>query len=347
MTDLAPLVNHQVRLAARPVGLATLENWQLTTEPVAEPHEGGLVIRTLLLSLDPAMRGWMNEGRSYIAPVGLGEVMRAGGVGRVIASRDPHWAVGEYVSGLLGVQQYCALDAAGVRAAGLARVDPGLAPLPAWLNVLGMPGMTGYFGLLEVGQPRVGETVVVSGAAGAVGQMVGQVARIKGCRAVGIAGGKAKCDFVVDELGFDACIDYKAGSVRDGLKHHCPKGVDVYFDNVGGEILDTVLARINPKARIVICGAISQYNATEPVRGPKNYLSLLVNRARMEGIVVFDWAGRFPEAIREIAQWMREGRLRSREHVVEGGVQRFPEALNMLFSGENFGKLVLRVADDA
>jgi len=346
MTDLSTLVNHQVRLAARPVGLPTLENWQLTTEPVAEPPEGGVVVKTLMLSLDPAMRGWMNEGRSYIAPVGLGEVMRAGGAGRIVASHDPHWRVGDYVSGLLGVQQFCALDASGIRAAGLAKVDPAVAPLAAWLNALGLPGLTGYFGLLELGQPKPGETVVVSGAAGAVGQMVGQLAKIKGCRAVGIAGGKAKCDFVVDELGFDACIDYKAGSVRDGLKQHCPKGVDVYFDNVGGEILDTVLTRISRGARIVICGAISQYNATAPVQGPKNYLSLLVNRARMEGFVVFDYADRYAEAIRDIAQWLSEGRLRSREHVVEGGVQKFPEALNMLFSGENFGKLVLRVASD-
>jgi NADPH-dependent curcumin reductase CurA len=322
-----------------------MNNWQMTTEPVAPPEIDGIVVQVLMISLDPAMRGWMNEGRSYIAPVGLGDVMRAGGIGRVIASSNRNWQVGDHVSGAFGVQQFCTLAPAAIRAAGVARIDPGSAPLSAWLNALGMPGMTGYFGLLEVGQPKPGETVVVSGAAGAVGQMVGQVARIKGCRVVGIAGGKAKCDFVVDELGFDACIDYKAGSVRDGLKQHCPQGVDVYFDNVGGDILDTVLTRINMRARIVICGAISQYNATQPVQGPKNYLSLLVNRARMEGIVVFDWAARYPEAVQQIAGWMREGRLHSREHVLDGGVQRFPEALNMLFTGENFGKLVLKVAD--
>jgi NADPH-dependent curcumin reductase CurA len=209
-----------------------------------------------------------------------------------------------------------------------------------------MPGMTAYFGLLDVGQPKAGETVVVSGAAGAVGQTVGQVARIKGCRVVGIAGGAAKCEFVVKELGFDACIDYKAGSVREGLKAHCPKGVDVYFDNVGGDILDTVLTRINMKARIVICGAISQYNATAPVKGPSNYLSLLVNRARMEGIVVFDYARRYPEAVREIAGWMAEGKFISLEDIVDG-IDHFPETLLKLFSGENFGKLVLKVADDA
>ncbi len=344
MHELESLTNHQVRLAARPVGLPTRDNWQFVAEPVADPGAGGVVVRVLMLSLDPAMRGWMNEGKSYIAPVAIGEVMRAGGVGEVVASDTPAFAVGDHVTGSLGVQEYCALDAQGLRRAGLAKIDLKLAPLPKWLNPLGMPGMTGYFGLLDVGQPRQGETVVVSGAAGAVGQMVGQVAKIKGCRVVGIAGGKDKCEYVVDELGFDACIDYKGGSVRDGLKQYCPKGVDVYFDNVGGEILDTVLARINRGARIVICGAISQYNATAPVQGPKNYLSLLVNRARMEGIVVFDWVDRFPEAIREIAAWMRDGKLRSREDVVDGGVERFPEALNMLFSGKNFGKLVLRVA---
>jgi hypothetical protein len=205
--------------------------------------------------------------------------------------------------------------------------------------------MTAYFGLLEVGQPKAGETVVVSGAAGAVGQTVGQVAKIKGCRAVGIAGGQAKCDFVVKDLGFDACIDYKAGSVRDGLKQHCPNGVDVYFDNVGGDILDTVLTRINRKARIVICGAISQYNNTTPMRGPSNYMSLLVNRARMEGMVVFDYADRYHVAIKEIAGWMREGKFKSREDIVER-LDHFPEALNGLFAGENFGKLILKVNED-
>jgi NADPH-dependent curcumin reductase CurA len=208
-----------------------------------------------------------------------------------------------------------------------------------------MPGMTGYFGLMDVGQPQPGETLVVSGAAGAVGQTVGQMAKIKGCRVVGIAGGPAKCDWVVGELGFDACIDYKAGpnAVKDGLKQHCPKGVDIYFDNVGGEILDTVLTRINRRARIIICGAISQYNNTTPVQGPKNYLSLLVNRARMEGIVVFDYAPRYPQAIAEMAAYLKDGRMKSKEDLVQG-LDAFPDALGKLFSGENFGKLVLQVA---
>jgi NADPH-dependent curcumin reductase CurA len=339
-------VNRQVRLASRPVGLPTRANWQIVDAPLPEPVAGGVLIKTLMLSLDPAMRGWMNEGRSYIEPVGIGEVMRAGGVGRVVASSAPGYAVGDHVNGMLGVQQYCVLDPAGIQRAGLAKIDPRIAPPVKWLNALGMPGMTAYFGLLDVGQPRPGDTVVVSGAAGAVGQTVGQVAKIKGCRVVGIAGGAAKCDFVVRELGFDACIDYKSGSVREGLKQHCPKGVDVYFDNVGGEILDTVLTRINLKARIVICGAISQYNSAGPVKGPSNYLSLLVNRARMEGIVVFDYAARFPDAVRDIAQWMAEGRFKSREDVVEG-IDTFPETLLKLFDGENFGKLVLKVGDDA
>ena len=297
-------------------------------------------MRTLYLSLDPAMRGWMNEGRSYIPPVGIGEVMRAGGIGRVVASNHPDFAVGDHVNGTLGIQDYAVLE--GAR---LTKVEPKLAPLPVFLNTLGMPGMTAYFGLLDVGQPKPGDTVVVSGAAGAVGASVGQIAKIKECRAVGIAGGAAKCRYLVDELGFDAAIDYKAEDVREGLRTHCPKGVNVYFDNVGGDILDIVLTRLTLHARVVICGAISQYNNTTPVKAPSNYLSLLVNRARMEGMVVFDYADRFPQARRDIAAWIAAGKLKSREDVVEG-LQTFPETLLKLFNGENFGKLVLKVADD-
>ena len=355
MSDaLAAATNHQVRLAARPVGLPTAENWQHTEEPVAEPAEGGVLIKTLALSLDPAMRGWMNEGKSYIPPVGIGEVMRAGGIGVVVASRNAAFAVGEHVTCSPGVQAYCLIPADQIKRSGLAKIDLALGSVTQWLNVLGMPGMTGYFGLMDVGQPQPGETLVVSGAAGAVGQTVGQMARIKGCRVVGIAGGPAKCDWVVKELGFDACIDYKAtapagsaqwDAVREGLKQHCPNGVDIYFDNVGGDILDQVLARINRKARIVICGAISQYNNTTPVQGPKNYLSLLVNRARMEGIVVFDYAPRYAQAINEMAACLLDGRMKSKEDVVEGGVAAFPATLTKLFTGENFGKLVLKLAD--
>jgi NADPH-dependent curcumin reductase CurA len=344
MTTLAALVNHQIRLKARPSGLPTRDGWDFTTEPVAEPAEGGVLVKTLALSLDPAMRGWMNEGKSYIAPVGIGEVMRAGGVGTVIASKSPAFAVGDTVYGTLGVQEFARFGAGQIAKRALERIDLRVGTMTQWLNVLGMPGMTAYFGLLDVGQPKPGETVVVSGAAGAVGQTVGQLAKIKGCRAVGIAGGPAKCEWVVKELGFDACIDYKAGPVKDGLKAHCPAGVDVYFDNVGGEILDAVLTRINRKARIVICGAISQYNATSKPVGPANYLSLLVNRARMEGMVVFDYAERYPVAIAELAGYLKDGRMKSREDVVRG-LETFPETLLKLFRGENFGKLVLQVAE--
>ena len=343
MSTFAALSNHQIRLAARPKGLPTRADWNFTTEPVMEPDEGGVLVKTLSLSLDPAMRGWMNEGKSYIAPVGLGEVMRAGGIGEVIASKNPAFQVGDTVSCTPGVQEYFLVPAADIKRSGLSRIDLTLGTRNQWLNVLGMPGMTANFGLLDVGQPQPGETVVVSGAAGAVGQTVGQLAKIRGCRVVGIAGGPAKCTWVVNELGFDACIDYKAGNLKDGLKEHCPKGVDIYFDNVGGEILDTVLTRINRKARIVICGAISQYNNTTPIRGPANYLSLLVNRARMEGIVVFDNIDRFGIAVAELGTYLKDGRMKSREDVVIG-LDTFPETLLKLFNGENFGKLVLQVS---
>ncbi len=336
--------NRQVRLAARPVGMPKQSDWKFTSEPVRDIADGEIVVKTLYLSLDPAMRGWMNEGKSYIRPVAIDEVMRAGGIGKVIASKSPKFAVGDYVSGSIGVQQYW-VGAADDKTAGFYKIDPKAAPLPKYLNALGMPGMTAYFGLLEVGQPKAGETVVVSGAAGAVGQTVGQVAKHKGCRVVGIAGGKDKCNFVVNELGFDACIDYKNESVREGLKKHCPQGVDVYFDNVGGDILDDVLTRINMKARIIICGAISQYNNTTPIKGPANYLSLLVNRARMEGIVVFDYADRYHLGVAEMAKWMKEGTFKTREDIV-AGLEKFPDALLMLFEGKNFGKLILQVAED-
>ena len=343
MSAITALTNHQIRLASRPVGLPTRANWNFTTEAVTEPGPGGVLVKTLYLSLDPAMRGWMNEGKSYIPPVEIDAVMRAGGVGRVIASQNPGFAVGDHVSAGLDVQEYCLIPADQIKRSSIVKIDISLGLTP-WLNVLGMPGMTGYFGLLDVGQPKAGETVVVSGAAGAVGQTVGQIAKLKGCRVVGIAGGQAKCDWVVKELGFDACIDYKAGNVKAGLKAHCPQGVDVYFDNVGGEILDAVLTRITRGARIIICGAISQYNNTTPVKGPANYLSLLVNRARMEGIVVFDYADRYPAGVAAMGKWMQEGSFKSKEDVVDG-IENFPEALLMLFEGKNFGKLCLKVAD--
>jgi NADPH-dependent curcumin reductase CurA len=329
--------NRQFKLARRPVGMVQRSDFEYTQSPVAQPGDGEALVKILYISLDPAMRGWMNEGKSYIPPVGIGEVMRAGAVGRVIASNDPKIAVGDHVVGTLGVQEY-----AVAKGKQLTRVDPRVAPLPVYLGTLGMPGMTAYFGLLEVGKPKAGDTVVVSGAAGAVGQVVGQIAKIKGCRVVGIAGGQDKCDYL-RSIGFDAAIDYKHEDVQAALKQHCPQGVDVYFDNVGGEILEAVLARLAMHARIVICGAISQYNEAK-MQGPSNYMMLLVTRSSMTGMVVFDYAGRYAEAAREMAGWMASGQLKTREDIV-AGLETFPDTLLKLFKGENTGKLVLKVAD--
>jgi NADPH-dependent curcumin reductase CurA len=332
--------NHQFRLAARPTGMPDRSNWDYTEEPVPEPGDGEVVVKVLYISLDPAMRGWMNDVKSYVPPVGIGEVMRAIGVGQVIATEHPDFAEGDHVTGLYGVQEYAVLDGSG-----LTKVDPGLAPLPVYLNTLGMPGMTAYFGLLDIGRPEPGQTVVVSGAAGAVGATVGQIARIKGAKAVGIAGGPEKCRLIVEEFGFDAAIDYKADDVPRALKDACPDRVDVYFDNVGGDILDAVLARLARGARVAICGAVSQYNE-KVMKGPSNYMSLLVNRATMTGFLVFDYADRYGDAAREMGGWLNEGKLKSREDVVEG-LDTFPETLLKLFKGENTGKLVLQVAHDS
>ena len=330
-------MNRQFRLAKRPSGMVSASDFSRAESPVEAPGDGEALVQTRFLSLDPAMRGWMNEGKSYVPPVGIGEVMRAGGIGEVLESSDAALQPGDTVVGMLGVQTLGTHKSNSLR-----KVDPALATLPKYLGVLGMPGMTAYFGLLDVGQPKAGDTVVVSGAAGAVGQLVGQIAKLKGCRVVGIAGGAKKCEFARKELGFDECLDHRAGDLRAELKRACPDGIDVYFDNVGGEILDLVLARLKMKARVVICGAISQYNNAGPMKGPANYMSLLVNRARMEGFVVFDYAKRYGEAVHDLAQWMKDGKLQSREHVVSG-FDRFPEALLMLFSGANHGKLVLDV----
>ncbi len=331
------LTNHKYRLAARPVGMPKASDWTYAEEPVAEPNEGELLVKVLYISLDPAMRGWMNDARSYVPPVGIGEVMRALGLGIVTASRNARFAVGDHVSGSFGIQEYALTDGQGVR-----KVDPRIAPLPKYLSVLGMTGMTAYFGLLDTGQPKPGETVVVSAAAGAVGAVVGQIAKIKGCRAVGIAGGAEKCSYIVQELGFDAAIDYKSEDVKQSLREHCPKGIDVYFDNVGGAILDAALANLARGARIVICGAISQYNNTGPVTGPSNYMSLLVNRATMKGMLVLDYADRYAQAGAEMAGWMAAGKLKSREDIVDG-LATFPETLLKLFRSENSGKLMLKV----
>ena len=333
-------LNHQIKLAARPVGMPKRSDWDFATAPVPQPGEGEVLVKILYLSLDPAMRGWMNDRKSYLPPVGIGEVMRAIAAGRVVASNDSKFAPGDYVSGRLGAQEY-----ASVKSKELVKIDTRLASLPVYLSALGMPGMTAYFGLLEVGKPKTGETVVVSAASGAVGALVGQIAKIKGCRAIGIAGGREKCEYV-RQLGFDAAIDYKSENVANALHEHCPNGLDVYFDNVGGEILEAALARLAFHARIVICGAISQYNNTTPPKGPGNYMSLLVYRARMEGFLVMDYAKQYAEAIAEMAGWLKAGKLRSREDVVEGGVDAFPETLVRLFKGENFGKLILKIADD-
>ena len=338
------VTNHQFRLAARPVGLLKASDWSYTEEPVREPADGEVLVKIQYISLDPAMRGWVNEGRSYIPPVGIGEVMRALAAGEVIASNHPEVAVGDHVTGLLGVQEYAVAHGGAVM-----KVDTSLVALPVYLSTLGMPGMTAYFGLLDIGRPKEGETVVVSGAAGAVGAVVGQIAKLKGARVVGIAGGPEKCRYVVEELGFDAAIDYKAQDVAAGLGEHCPKGIDVYFDNVGGEILDAALAHLARNARVVICGAISQYNATgerglSGMKGPSNYLSLLVNHASMTGFVVSDYGDRYAEGAREMAEWLAAGKVKSREDIAEG-LETFPETLLRLFSGENNGKLVLKVAD--
>jgi NADPH-dependent curcumin reductase CurA len=329
--------NHQIRLAARPSGLPKPSDWELTVDPVPAPSAGELIVEVTHLSIDPAMRGWMNAGASYIEPVEVGAVMRAGAVGRVIASEHAEFSVGDHVYGAFGVQEFARSDGRGV-----VRLDPSLAPLPTYLGALGISGLTAYFGLLDVGRLSEGETVVVSGAAGAVGSIAGQIAKLKGCRTIGIAGGEEKCRWIVDELGFDAAIDYKAEDVRAALREHAPDRVDVFFDNVGGEILDAVLTRIARGARIVICGGVSQYNA-ERMRGPANYLALIAARGSMTGMVVFDYADRYGPATAELAGWLRDGRLISREHIVPGGVRAFPDALLKLFAGENIGKLVLAV----
>jgi hypothetical protein len=338
---LSPSTNTQVRLAARPVGLPKDSDWEIVEESPPTPGEGQFALAVSHLSLDPAMRGWMNAGASYIEPVEVGAVMRAGGVGEVTASNHAGFAVGDHVVGMFGVQEHAVSDGAGV-----AKVDTSLAPLPTYLGALGMTGMTAYFALLDVGRPQPGDTVVVSGAAGAVGSVAGQIARIKGCRVIGIAGGEQKCRWLTDELRFDAAIDYKREDVAAALREHAPDGIDVYFDNVGGDILDAALTRLARGARVIICGAVSQYNSTGGFKGPSNYMALLVARASMTGMVVFDYFPRFPEAGRELAGWLREGELISREDVVEGGVRAFPAALLKLFAGENTGKLVLHVDGD-
>ncbi|MFD8495556.1 NADP-dependent oxidoreductase [Amycolatopsis sp. NPDC059657] len=333
--------NAQIRLAAHPVGLPQPSDWDYTEQPAPQPGPGEFLVRVEYLSLDPAMRSWISGRHTYIEPVALGDVMRAGGIGRIVASQHPDHQVGEIVSGRFGAQRYTLC-----RDGEVTKVDTALAPAPTHLAALGIAGLTAYFGLFDVGRLEPGQTVVVSGAAGAVGSIAGQIARITGCRVIGIAGGPAKCATLVDELGFDAAIDYKAGDVRARLREHAPDGVDLFFDNVGGAILDDVLTCLATGARVVISGAIAQYNATQQAPGPSNYLQLLTKRASMTGFVIFDYADRYPEAMTRLAEWISTGELVSFEHLVQGDIKDFPETLLTLFRGGNTGKLILALPQD-
>jgi NADPH-dependent curcumin reductase len=326
------VTNHQIRLAARPSGIPTPSDWELTETPVPEPAPGELVVANAYLSVDPIMRRWAAAD----GPVGIGDVMEASVVGRVSASEHPGFAVGEHVYGGFGVQEFARSDGTGVT-----KLDPLLAPLTAYLAALGIPGLTAYFGL-DVGRPRQGDTVVVSGAAGGVGSVSGQLARIRGFRVIGIAGGPEKCRWLVDELGFDAAIDYKAEDVGRRLGELAPDGVGVFIDNVGGDVLDAVLLHLARGARVVISGGLSQYNADQP-SGPSNYLQLLWQRASMTGFLTPDYEDRYPDARAELAALLQDGSLISREQIVEGGVRAFPELLPMVFGGANTGKLILAI----
>jgi len=333
-------MNKKLILKKRPTGMPTEDCWELQENEIPTIGEGELLIENHYVSLDPAMRGWMNDSKSYIAPIGIGDVMRAGSIGIVIKSNGhPSFKVGDVLTGAGGVQQYVATNGEGY-----VKVDTSILPMTKYIAALGMPGMTAYFGILDVGKIKEGDVVLVSGAAGAVGSIVGQIAKIKGCTVVGIAGGKEKCDYVSQTLGFDACIDYKAENIYAALKQHCPKGIDVYFDNVGGEILDAALAFLRKKARVVLCGAISQYNS-DKIKGPDNYLSLLINRASMEGMIVFDYEDRYPEAGMQMGLWMMEGKLKTEEDVYHG-IENFYTTFRRLFTGEKRGKLVLKIKED-
>jgi hypothetical protein len=338
--------NHQWLLKQRPAAMPSEDDFELVETPVPEPGDGQFVMRASVLSVDPYMRGRMRDVKSYVPPVQIGEVMTGASVGAVVASRHPEFKEGDIVEGRFGWQDYALSDG---RSAGARIVDPTLAPISTALGVLGMPGMTAYFGLTEVGQPKDGETVLVSAASGAVGGLVGQIARIKGCRSVGIAGGPEKCLYLKDELGYDAAIDHRAArdmkAMAAAIGEAAPEGIDVYFDNVGGMTLDAVLTRINIHARIAICGMISEYNQTEQELAPRPTRALLVQRARMQGLIVFDWADRYPEGLAQMAAWIKDGRIKYREDVLEG-IENMPKAMLRLFSGQNFGKQLVRAAPD-
>jgi NADPH-dependent curcumin reductase CurA len=333
-------VNRQWRLATRPTGVIQDANFQWVESPAPSPGDGEILVRNLYLSLDPTQRGWLARD-TYMPAIPIGDVVRSGGVGRVEESRDPAFAVGDLVQGLVGWQDYVVLPAKGPGKP--QPVPPGM-PIPLAMSVLGLTGLTAYFGLLEVGKPKEGETVVVSGAAGATGSVVGQIARIKKCRAIGIAGGKAKCEWLVKECRFDAVVDYKSENVAARLRELCPKGIDVYFDNVGGDILEAALANLAMHARVVICGAIATYNDSEARPGPRNYMNLLIKRARMEGFLTFDYLAKAPEAVMQLFSWVQAGEIVSRVDVEEG-LENAPRALRRLFTGDNFGKQLLKVAD--
>jgi len=329
------MANQRVVLASRPSGWVSEADFRIEEGPLPRPAEGEVLVKNLWLSLDPYMRGRMSDAKSYVKGVELGEVMVGQTVGEVIESRTEKLAPGDKVLTQLGWQLYGATREA-------TRVDEKRAPLSCYLGVLGMPGMTAYFGLKEIGQPKAGDTVVVSAASGAVGSVVGQLAKLWGCRAVGVAGGARKCDYVKRELGFDDCVDYKAGNLAAALKEACPEAVDVYFDNVGGEIFDTVLAQMSLLSRVVVCGLIADYNATEPYR-LRNWRSVLVNRIRLQGMIVFDWKERHGEALEVLAGYFAEGRLKYRESVL-AGLENAPRGLVALLKGENFGKQLVRLA---
>jgi NADPH-dependent curcumin reductase CurA len=328
--------NKQVLLAARPIGAPKESDFRITETELRDPEEGEVVLQNLFLSLDPYMRGRMNEGKSYAARVELGDVMIGGTVAKVVTSRNPKLAVGDVVVAFGGWQQF-----AISKGEGLMKVDATRIPASAYLGAVGMPGVTAWYGLYDIGQPKAGETVVVAAASGAVGAVVGQLAKIRGCRAVGIAGGKDKCDYVVRELGFDACLDHRDPTLREQFKEATPKGVDVYFENVGGAILDMVLARLNPFARIPLCGLVSQYNATE-VYGVKNFASLLTNRVTLRGFIVSEHMDRWPEALADLGKHLAEGRLKFREDVAEG-LENAPKAFIGMLEGRNFGKQLVKI----
>ncbi|QTJ65104.1 NADP-dependent oxidoreductase [Rhodococcus sp. ZPP] len=334
-------VNRQVRLAKRPIGRPDDSTWEIVSEPIPTPSDGEFTVQVDYASLDPAMRGWLDDVKSYVPPVQIGEVMRAHAVGRVVASRNPAFPEGAIVSGQFGIQEFAVSDGRGALV-----VDETLAPAPTWLGALGFPGMTAYFGLTDVGKLEKGDVVLISGAAGAVGSIAGQIAKLNGATVIGIAGGREKCAWLTDELGFDAAIDYKAGPVGPALRAAAPDGIDIYFDNVGGDILDAALGRLRKNARVALCGAISGYNATDPQPGPSRYLSLLVNRASMTGFIVFDYLDRFQEGMEAMSEWIRNGDIVTREQVETGGVEAFGRTLTMLFDGANTGKLVLKISDN-